>query len=235
MLWYREATAIAFLLLLCSSYYVIPLLILLAPIGAAVGSPLCLHLLLLMIGLALAPTFTWRSFRRGWVMSCVLEYFAFRWVHSKDIRSSFTDPHDADDPYDASRRYLAVWMPHGIVPVGPLCGGVYLEQHWPQLYGKMAVAPSVLRLPFLRQLLGVFEIQSAAYGAIQRSLRTSNVSLMPGGLAELYLCDKEVERVYLQRRKGFCKLALSVGADVSPIYLFGATLCFDFIKPHPGQ
>ena len=266
MLWYRELTAIAFLFILCSSYYVIPLLLLLTPIGAALGSPLCLYLLLLMLGLALVPTVPWRAFRRGWVMSCVLEYFDFRWVLSKDTRSALPpDSTSTVDPYDANRRYLACWMPHGIVPVGTLCGGVYLEKKWPELYGRMAVAPSVLRLPFLRQLLGWFEIQSADYSAMRRGLRSHNVSLMPGGVAELFLCDKEVERVYLQRRRGFCKLALSTGADVSIIYLlaaftlhrewnrsafsvslthhrlllltrrFGATQCFSFLSPHPGQ
>jgi hypothetical protein len=40
-----------------------------------------------------------------------------------------------------------------------------------------------------------------------------------------------VEQVYLNERKGFCKLALTLGADISPIYLYGATQLFDSVKP----
>ena len=221
MLWYRELTAILFLFSFCSLYYIIPLLLLLTPIGAACGSSLCLSLLLLMVVLSLAPTLPWRGFRRGWVMSCVLEYFAFRWLHAKDIRAEWEGGQVGPKPYDPHRRYLAIWMPHGIVPIGPLCAGVYLERHWPELYGRFAVAPSVLRLPFLRQLLGIFDIDSAAMADMKSSMREGhNMSVMPGGIAELFLTDKEVERVYLRKRRGFCQLALTLGADVSPIYLY---------------
>lgn len=231
MLWYRELTAILFLFLLCSFYYVIPLLLLLTPIGAAYGSPFCLTLLVVMAALSLAPTIQWRSFRRGWVMSCVLEYFAFRWVHARDIREEWKGGEEAAKPYDPRRRYLAIWMPHGIVPIAPLCAGVYLERHWPELYGRFAVAPSVLRLPFLRQLLGIFSIDSADMQAMKKRLKEGhNMSVMPGGIAELFLCDKEVEKLYLRRRKGFCKLALTTGAVVSPIYLYDP---FTHSHPHP--
>ena len=237
MLWYRELAAVAFLFVLCSLYYVIPLLVLLTPVGALLGCAWCLQLLLLLVLLAVVPTWGWRSFRRGWLMGCVLEYFAFRWLDAKEVREQrrLEGKDDSQQPYDASRRFLAVWMPHGIVPLGPLCGGAFIEQRWPELYGRFAVAPSVLRLPLLRQLLGFFDIASADYLDMKAGMRRRNMSLTPGGIAEMFLTDRETERIFLRERKGFCKLALTTGADLSLIYLYGATQLFDSIKPSHGQ
>jgi hypothetical protein len=45
--------------------------------------------------------------------------------------------------------------------------------------------------------------------------------LYPGGIAELFLSSSTEEVIFC--RKGFIKLALTTGADVIPIYLFGNT------------
>ena len=167
---------------------------------------------------------------------CLCRYFHFRWVDAIDVREQWKrDGTDLRSPYDASRRYLACWMPHGILPVGTLLGGSHLEAHWPKLYGKFGVAKSIYRLPLLRQVLGLFGIASAEYGDMKRGLKHHNMSLMPGGIAEIFLCDKQVERLYLKERKGFCKLALTTGADVSLLYLYGATQTYDFAKPQAGS
>ena len=224
MLWYRELIAVAFLGFLGSLFYVIPLALVLTPIGALLGYWWCWLLLAVYVGLAALPEIPYRSFRHGYVMQCVLEYFHFRWVDAIDVRERWQrDGTDLRSPYDASRRYLVCWMPHGIVPVGTLLGGSHTEAYWPKLYGKFAVAKSIYRLPLLRQVLGLFGIASAEYADMRRGLKQYNMSVMPGGIAEIFLCDKQVERVYLKQRKGFCKLALTTGADISLLYLYGAT------------
>ena len=168
-------------------------------------------------------------------MLAAYRYFHFRWVDSIDVREKWQrDGTDLRSPYDASRRYLACWMPHGIVPVGTLLGGSYLESHWPKLYGKFAVAKSIYRLPLLRQVLGLFGIASAEYNDMKRGLVDYNMSVMPGGIAEIFLCDLHTERLFLKQRKGFCKLALTAGADISLLYLYGATQTYSFVKPSPG-
>ena len=73
MLWYRELTAVAFLGFLGSLYYVIPLSLLLTPIGALMGYWWCWLLLALYVVLAVMPEIPYRSFRTSYVMQCVLE------------------------------------------------------------------------------------------------------------------------------------------------------------------
>jgi hypothetical protein len=48
-------------------------------------------------------------------------------------------------------------------------------------------------------------------------------SVIPGGIAEMFMLDDHKERIYLRKRFGFIKVALEVGADLVPIYHFGAS------------
>jgi len=84
-------------------------------------------------------------------------------------------------------------------------------------------------------VLGLFGIASAEYGDMKRGLKQYNMSVIPGGIAEIFLCDMKVERVYLKQRKGFCKLALTTGTDISLLYLYGATQCYSSLKPQSGS
>jgi hypothetical protein len=36
---------------------------------------------------------------------------------------------------------------------------------------------------------------------MKREMRRSNMSLTPGGIAEMFLTDRETERIYLRQRK----------------------------------
>ena len=59
-----------------------------------------------------------------------------------------------------------------------------------------------------------------------------SVVLYVGGVAELFKCNLDEERIYLSKRKGFIKLALREGVDVIPIYFFGNTTVLRILK-HP--
>ena len=85
MLWHRELVAVAFLGFLGSLYYIIPLALLLTPIGALMGYWWCWTLLAGYVGLAVMPEIPYRSFRHGYVMQCVLEYVPM--LHSYALRS----------------------------------------------------------------------------------------------------------------------------------------------------
>lgn len=45
------------------------------------------------------------------------------------------------------------------------------------------------------------------------------LSIVLGGIAELFKSSRKEERLYLSKRKGFIKYALSYGVDVIPVSL----------------
>ena len=50
--------------------------------------------------------------------------------------------------------------------------------------------------------------------------------LVPGGIAEMFLNNPDREVVNLAARKGFCRHALTSGAPLLPVYIFGQTQLF---------
>jgi hypothetical protein len=80
-----------------------------------------------------------------------------------------------------------------------------------------------MQTPFIKHIVGVFGICDASAKTLKRTLARRSVVLYPGGIAELFLCDHEQERLFVHKRKGFVKVALQAGVDIVPVYFFGNT------------
>jgi len=173
-------------------------------------------------------------------MRAVCQYFDFKWIYHTEDTDTDTDgqsnraigvPNDhASAVFDDRKHYIGAWWPHGIVPLGLLCGATYLDRHAPTMYGTFAVAPIVLRLPLLRQFFGLMNITDSSWRNLITRLRSLNVSICPGGIAEIFLISATDEYLYLKARKGFCRLSIVSGAEIVPIYMFGNSTLFDFVR-----
>jgi len=126
----------------------------------------------------------------------------------------------------SDRGRLLACVPHGIVPYGVML--LWLEVlRQGRLLGGLG-ASVLFRLPLLRQFLGAIGIEPATPRALAAKLRVpgSDTFLVPGGIAEMFLNDPDLEVVQIATRKGFCKHALRAGACVCPVYIFGQTQLF---------
>ena len=99
---------------------------------------------------------------------------------------------------------------------------------------QTAVADALLVTPILKHVMGIFGLTSASKRNMIQTLSqrgaAGTIVLYVGGLAELFLsCEKE-EMLYLHKRKGFIKLALTQGVDIVPVYLFGNTSVLSVLK-----
>lgn len=224
MKWYREVIASMFLLTFCSAYYVVPALSLIGLIGSMLGSWPCIYLLATLIFLAFVPMPVVPSFRNGYVMSCVVEYFDFKWIDDREIT-------DMESHWDSIKKCLVCWFPHGIIPLAAKCSAYFLQEHHPTSFGRFAL----LKLPIIRQIISPYNCMGADNRSMMSNLGRVNVSLYPGGIAQIFLCNRDTEEIYLSKRKGFCKLALIRGCDIVPIYVYGATQILDSRKPKLGS
>jgi hypothetical protein len=173
-------------------------------------------------------------------------YFDFRWIDESGkgladlndpkqekrfmaVRLLETWPVAAD-----SRGGLQVWFPHGIIPLGGFLAASEFDSRMPGYFGRMAVAPALLHVPFLRTVFGSFGAMPNDKRSMVRALeREKHLALFPGGIAELFLSSRAQEHLYLKKRKGFVKLALQTGANIIPIYVFGHTHMFDQLSNVP--
>jgi len=122
---------------------------------------------------------------------------------------------------------MKLWFPHGIVPLGCFLAARYFDEKLPGYFGRVCVAPALIHAPFLRSLFGSFGATTNDKKTILQTLKTSHIALFPGGIAEIFMSSKTEETIFLQKRKGFAKLALTTGTHIIPIYVFGHTQMFD--------
>lgn len=119
------------------------------------------------------------------------------------------------------------------ISFGGICSAVAAP---PEFRGtlKTAVAWALLHTPILKHVMGIFGLVNASKSNMKRILKKKGIDgsivLYVGGIAELFMSSRKEEKLFLSKRKGFIKLALTEGIDVIPIYLFGNTSVLTVVK-----
>jgi 2-acylglycerol O-acyltransferase 2 len=123
------------------------------------------------------------------------------------------------------KHYLFAEAPHGVFPMGPYISA--LVPNTEAFFGGRPFcgvgADVINRLPVWRYFYGFLGFITARRECIIEALKTKNVRMIPGGVAEMAISSTEQERVFLRARRGFIKLCIQTGADIVPVYHFGNT------------
>eukprot|EP00192_Tetraselmis_astigmatica_P013957 CAMPEP_0117696540 /NCGR_PEP_ID=MMETSP0804-20121206/28730_1 /TAXON_ID=1074897 /ORGANISM="Tetraselmis astigmatica, Strain CCMP880" /LENGTH=307 /DNA_ID=CAMNT_0005510691 /DNA_START=15 /DNA_END=939 /DNA_ORIENTATION=- len=109
----------------------------------------------------------------------------------------------------ASRRVMFVAQPHGVFTFGGACA---------------------VEVPFIKQAVGIFGSCDASSRTLLKTLKQKSCVLYAGGIAELFLTDDLEEKLYVNKRKGFIKVALQSGVAIVPLYIFGNTTTLKVAK-----
>eukprot|EP00026_Physarum_polycephalum_P009388 Phypoly_transcript_09510.p1 GENE.Phypoly_transcript_09510~~Phypoly_transcript_09510.p1 ORF type:complete len:371 (+),score=55.16 Phypoly_transcript_09510:138-1250(+) len=155
-----------------------------------------------------------------------------------------------DSSYSPNKQYMFAFHPHGILFLGPSSVTFSMDKHFPGITCSQLMSSSSFIAPIFRQFcIWIGGIPVTREAARQVVAQGSSLSLVPGGLAEMLLADprprllEEVElekaivvgetqpiqnsrprktvALYMQKRKGFIKLALELGLDLVPVFTFG--------------
>ena len=128
------------------------------------------------------------------------------------------------EDFPPTKNYLLVYHPHSLF-------GVAYNVMTSALYNKFGIitlftgADVLAYLPLLRRALSWWGFTPVGASSMRKNLVRPHpfnaLTLMPGGVAEMFF-GLEHEQVILARRKGFCKLALTTGCSLVPVYTFGA-------------
>jgi hypothetical protein len=160
------------------------------------------------------------------MLAPMLDYFDYEEIHE-------TKPVDVAKEILNGTNYLCVFQPHGVLSYAGICSVIGASSEY-QGKLKTAVADALLYTPILKHVMGIFGLISATKESMKKTLRQPGVSgtivLYVGGMAELFLSSETEERIYLNKRKGFIKLALTEGVDIVPVYLFGNTSTLSVLK-----
>lgn len=138
------------------------------------------------------------------------------------------------------RTYLLAAWPHGVFGGAHHLGMVDFTER-AGVHVIYSGASVLLYIPFLRRFLTLLGFTSVTKRALRRVLDGPTfpynvVHLVVGGIEEMFYTPgsaREYEQIILRKRKGFIKLALETGADIIPMYSFGANQVYYRIAgPH---
>jgi hypothetical protein len=169
---------------------------------------------------------------RPWIVSKLtpmLDYFQFEMII--EDKATLTD-----NMLNKGKNYIFGVQPHGIISFCGMCSAIHPDGAEYRNV-KTAVASALLHIPILKNVMGIYAMTDASGSNLRKVLKQpgaeGSVVIYIGGMAELFMSSRQEERLYLNNRKGFIKLALREGVDIVPIYLFGNTSVLSVIKNGP--
>lgn len=170
-----------------------------------------------------------RALLNSWFFRCVPKYFNYSEIleFSDEELVKYTD----------KRPCMLVVCPHGVISFAGICSGIAGADFQLNLRQEVlsrfptAVASVVIQFPIMKHVIGMFGLLDASKSSLTKRIKAGkSFVLYPGGIAELFLSSPKEEMILV--RKGFIKLALTSGADVIPLYLFGNTTVLEVMR-HP--
>lgn len=143
---------------------------------------------------------------------------------------------------DPNRNYLMCNFPHGIYALGAVgsfqCESIGAKTLFPGLQPHVVSLYQMFRIPFFREVALAMGFISSSEESLDYVLSTKPkppftgrlIALIVGGAAESLECSPGKNRVIVNRRKGFVRVALKHGTPLIPSYSFRETDMYDLVR-----
>jgi len=153
----------------------------------------------------------WYRFTKSWIIEG-----ANRWFPITLVRT---------EPLDWRQKYIFAVHPHGMMPwsLHPIGKGEQWNILFPGIMVRALAASIIFCIPFAREVTLWVGGVDAGRTTAQRLLDHGySLAIAVGGSEELLESYPGTDVAVLKKRKGFIRLALKNGADIVPVYMFGA-------------
>lgn len=172
-----------------------------ALIIASLFSRTALLIVLLCLGTLALPArpVLWPAFNKLWVFKTWREYFRYSFLFEQKL--------------DESKRYILAEFPHGSFPIAPIVAGTMVVTLFPDAPVYSVAATSVFYIPLWRHFIAWIGSLPATAGNFKKLLKKGSVAVVVGGIAEMFMLDPKKERIKIQGRKGFARIAIEEQID----------------------
>ncbi|KAF0696972.1 hypothetical protein As57867_012257, partial [Aphanomyces stellatus] len=185
----------------------------------------------------------------------ILPFLRFNWYahHRQSLRTQapagsgilaykgyFSHKLRQDAPLNPSDKHLFVCHPHGIIAFSTWLvfagDAIHFLRNNPQLQLSIVTVKFNFLVPIWRDLLLSLGFLDASYKSIRAIFdQQRSAVLVVGGSQEALEAHPNTNRLVLNKRKGFIKLALESGVKVVPVYHFGETNMFTQVANPRGS
>jgi 1-acyl-sn-glycerol-3-phosphate acyltransferase len=132
------------------------------------------------------------------------------------------------------RPFVVGYEPHSVLPQG-ICAFCEYAADSPPLglqKARILVSSAGFWAPVMRHLWWWLGCRPASRSVAKKLLSKGHtVALCPGGVQECIYMQPGVEVAYLKNRRGFIRLALEAGAPIVPVFAFGQSKMFRYLRP----
>lgn len=156
---------------------------------------------------------------------------------SKEIKNSFQIQSFFDET-KAKKQHILLFHPHGAFSASYFFHTMTDVTEFPinLKKGKKTVLRYLYWLPFGKEILDNLGTVPNRYKDMKNVLDSGeNLFVIPGGIREMYECEKGVLRLKLKERTGVFRLALESGISIIPVLSYGenelySLLDFPFLR-----
>lgn len=207
-------------LLIVAAWWTFSILLLPAyPLACTIS--LSVHLALVMAPMDIPPPSFVRRFL-SFSLAAAFRYFPVTVVYE-----------DYDD-LAGKESFVIAFEPHSVLPQGICAFCEYAAEKPPPglRHARILVSSAGFWAPVMRHLWWWLGCRPASRSVAQKLLASGHtIALCPGGVRECLYMKPGTEVAYLRKRHGFVRLALESGAPLVPVFAFGQSDLFSYVRP----
>lgn len=160
----------------------------------------------------------WPAFCDSWLLKLWQKYFGYTW--------------EIHPTLEKGKKYLFLEFPHGVFPMGQLLSAEVAKKVFPDDVICGVAADIIFRFPIFRHIIA----WTGGRGASRKNIlkifdEGCQCTVIPGGIAEIFVCNHQTEDIYFKERKQIIKLALQEGINIIPGYFYGNSKIFNMVGP----
>lgn len=137
------------------------------------------------------------------------------------------------DAFEPGQPYVLAYEPHSILPWGMMLFSRTSSAAVPAAIAsaRILMSTACFWVPVNRNLWWWMGCRPASKSGMRRLLaKGSSVVLCPGGVRECIYMQPGSEHAFLRSRRGFVRLALEAGAPLVPVFAFGQSDQFSYVR-----